>query len=332
MSQREIVKSVFRFIELRPVPYSLHGLQYNEGGMAQRLDEYYGSRAWRDLLQDSLDAQMVGFYKELYPDGRALDTFGVLLQRGAAHHVIRYPLTGPSLKGYQFPDPETLINWEELRQHFVASTRYRMCGIDAGLFERSWFLRGFENVMIDMVDNPGFYEELLDGILDVHLRFMDLIAARLPVEAYYGGDDVSDQRNVMMGLKRWRYFLKPRLAKLIAHAHDLGLPFVQHACGNVLPLIEDLIEIGLDGLESLQSEATDVFAVKQKARGRLVLIGGMGVQSTLFRGTSEEVRRDARRLLVELGEGGGYIIAPSKPLESEPVENAVAFIESVSHQ
>ena len=207
-----------------------------------------------------------------------------------------------------------------------------MCGIDAGLFERSWFLRGFENVMLDMLENPGFYEELLDGILDVHLRFMDLIAARLPVEAYFGGDDVSDQRNIMMGLKLWRRFLKPRLAKLISHAHDLGLPFILHACGNVLPLIDDLIEIGLDGLESLQSEATDVFAAKKKSRGQLVLIGGMGVQSTLCHGTPQDVRRDAHRLLAGLGEGGGYIFAPSKPLDAEPVENVAALIDVLSHQ
>jgi uroporphyrinogen decarboxylase len=161
---------------------------------------------------------------------------------------------------------------------------------------------------------------------------MDLIAARLPVEAYFGGDDVSDQRSIMMGLKRWRYFFKPRLEKLIMHAHELGLPFVLHACGNVLPLIDDLIEISLDGLESLQSEATDVFAVKQKAHGRLVLIGGMGVQSTLFRGTPQEVQSDARRLLEKLGGGGGYIFAPSKPLENEPVENVAALIEVLTRQ
>lgn len=329
----KIAEDIFNFKELRPVPYWLFGLTQWEGGIAGKIDDYYGNRDWRSGLSDTIDAYHVGFIKEALEDGTIMDTFGVTLDAGNIFHVKHHPITQPNLDGFRWPDPEGMIDWDSLKTHFDRfEDRIRLCGLAMGLFERSWFLRGFENVMIDMIDNPDFFEELLDHILQIHLEVMELIIERFPIDAYYGGDDVSDQRSIMMGMDHWRKFFKPRLKKMIDHCHSLGYPFVLHACGNVMPLIDDLIEIGLDGLESLQSESNDVFWIKQKAKGKLILIGGMGVQSTLFRGTPEEVYNETQKLLKELGQGGGYIVAPSKPFACEPVENIAAFIDAITKQ
>lgn len=321
------------FKELRPVPYWLFGLSHLEEGMAKQLDDFFGNGDWRSFLHEALEGNHIGFVKESFGDGTAVDTFGVLLEEGNIAHVLRHPLANPSFDGFEWPDPEDVIDWEACKRYYDPfSDRIRLCGFAMGLFERSWFLRGFENVMMDMVQNPGFVEDLLDGILDIHLRVMELIAERIPIDAYFGGDDVSDQRGIMMGIKRWRRFFKPRLAKLISHSHSLGYPYILHACGNVMPLIDDFIEIGLDGLESLQSEANDVFEIKRKARDKLVLIGGMGVQSTLYHGPQEAVRSDARKLIDQLGDGGGYIFAPSKALDPEPIDNVVALMDVIANQ
>jgi uroporphyrinogen decarboxylase len=65
----------------------------------------------------------------------------------------------------------------------------------------------------------------------------------------------------------------------------------------------------------------------------MVLIGGLGVQSTLPFGSPEQVRVAAQRLLRELGRGGGYVLAPAKPImEDVPIENVVAFIEVATQQ
>jgi uroporphyrinogen decarboxylase len=324
---------LFSHLDMRPVPYWLFGLSGERGGTAEQLDRLLGGPGWRSDAGEAVEGNHVGFIRESSGDGTAVDTFGVVLAEGNIVHVLRRPLEKPSLAGFSWPDPDTMVDWE------TWSTRYknvkapvRMCGLAMGLFERSWFLRGFEDLMVDMVERLGFVDDLLDGIMAIHLRVMDLIAARIPIDAYFGGDDVSDQRGVMMGVDRWRRLFKPRLAKLIAHSHELGLPYVLHACGNVEPLIDDFMEIGLDGLESLQSEANDVYAIKRRSRDRLVLIGGMGVQSILHHGTPDQVRTEAKRLIDRLGDGGGYVIAPSKPLDGVPARNAAAFIETVTCQ
>lgn len=132
----------------------------------------------------------------------------------------------------------------------------------------------------------------------------------------------------------WREFIKPRLKQLVDRCHEHGLPCILHSCGNYLAILDDLIEIGVDGLESLQPEAIDVLEVKRRTMGRIFLIGGIGVQSTLFRGTPEEVRTVSKRLLTEMGRGGGYVISPTKPLHEQtlPIGNIAAFLESIMYQ
>ena len=75
----------------------------------------------------------------------------------------------------------------------------------------------------------------------------------------------------------------------------------------------------------------DVYALKRRTRGRMALIGGMGTQFTLPFATPEEVRAETEKLIRQLGRGGGYVLAPAKPvMEDVPAENAVAFIEAAT--
>lgn len=326
MTPRETVQAAFAFTETHVVPYWLQWDMALEPG----LDEHYGSPSWRDRIVQFCFGRHVGHRTTTIGGGRARDAFGTIVREGNITHVEEPALTEPTLEGYRWPDPEEIIDWNTVpREYGEHSECFRLCGLAMGIFERAWLMRGFESLMVDMLLETGFVEALLDGIMDVHLRAMDLIVRRVPIEAYFGGDDWCDQRTVMMGIDLWRKFFKPRLARMIEHAHQLGRPYVLHSCGNVSPLVDDLIDIGLDGLESLQSEAMNVYKVKRKAAGRLVLIGGMGVQRLIPFGRPEEIRDETRRLLSELGQGGGYVLAPSKPLPLEtPIPNAVAFIET----
>ena len=330
MIPREAVQAAFRFEETEVVPYWIPMDQEVQDG----LDEHYGAPSWRERLVPYILTRHVGAPTRPIGDGTYIDGFGTTVTHGNIWHVEKPALGGPSLTGYEWPDPADLIDWEQLTQVYAEHPdSFRMCGFAFGLFERSWLMRGFENVLVDMLDHPAFVMELLDGITEVRLRAMDLIVDRLPIDAYFAGGDDSDQRGPIMGLHLWRKFIKPGQARLIAHCHELGLPFVAHHCGNAVPLVEDFIEIGLDALESLQPEAMDIYELKRRTEGRLVLIGGMGSQSTLPFGTPDQVRTETGRLLREMGRGGGYILGPAKALRPEtPIENAIAFMEAAGQQ
>ena len=327
---KEIMRDVLAHKPSGNSPYWLAGLEHSNWDLAQRLDKHYGSAQWRKSMYSCIDGGHIGFIRDEPQGGYVRDTFGVPLKVGSISHVADILLKEPDLHGFAWPKPSDMVDWDLLNQWMAARPdRFQLYGLAMGLFERSWYLRGTENLLMDMIDEEQFVDDLLDGVMNVHLEFIDMLAERTLIDGIFGGDDVCDQRGVIMGLERWRRFFKPRLKQLIDRAHAHGLPYIMHSCGNVLPIVDDLIEIGLDGLESLQPEAADLAALKQKARGRLALIGGMGVQKMLFSGTPEEITEETRRLKNDMGEGGGYVLAPSKALDQEPTENIAAFINVI---
>jgi uroporphyrinogen decarboxylase len=103
-----------------------------------------------------------------------------------------------------------------------------------------------------------------------------------------------------------------------------------HSCGSVRPFISGLIDIGVDVLDVLQFSAggMDPRDIKDTFGGRLGFHGGMDVQTTLPRGTTEEVRRITRERIDVLGAGGGYILSPTHNVQPDtPVENIVAMYQ-----
>jgi len=332
MTPREIVKEkVFGFEEIRPVPYRI----LIDGEVCERLDAHYGNQTWRGRLVDYLDG---GHWTgeaggENLPNGLTRSPFGYDYRGGNILHVERVALPEPTLAGFEWPEAERLADWDRLKADYEASGAFRLCGMCFGFFERTIFMRGMENLLMDMVEHPQFVHDMMDEYLRIRLELIDLIVERIPVEGIFDGGDDCDQRGPIMGLARWQEFIKPRLATVIEHVHAKGLPVVAHMCGNVGPLVDDLLEIKLDALESLQPEAMDVYEAKRKAAGKMVLIGGMGTQQMLPMGTPEEITAETHRLCEEMGAGGGYMLGPAKPVMPDvPTENAVAFIEAALAQ
>ena len=127
--------------------------------------------------------------------------------------------------------------------------------------------------------------------------------------------------------------MKPRFQKLFERVRQHDKMVIMHCCGNAFEVIPDVIEIGLDVLESLQPEAMDIYEIKREYGKNIRLWGGLGTQQVLPFGTPEDVRNEIRHLVAEMGAGGGYILASAKPLMQEvPTENAIAVIEEFSRQ
>lgn len=217
---------------------------------------------------------------------------------------------------------------EKSRDSFIVAYFYW------GLFERSWTLRGFENALMDAIAEPDFYEEMLDRLTEQYLAFVDY-SIDLPIDGFLFGDDWGDQRGVILGPDRWRKFIKPRWAKIYQKVHDRGKFVLSHCCGSVADIMPDIIEMGLDVLESVQPEPADMcpYELKSKWGDKITFWGCLGSQSTIPFGTPAEITDEVARLTSEMGRGGGYILAPAKELQPEtPTENAVAVVEAFTNQ
>jgi uroporphyrinogen decarboxylase len=325
--------------ETRPVPFSL-GF---EGDIAEQVDAYYGSRAWRDRLTPYI-VSIGGIdtvQETRVDDAHVRDAFGSLWRDDRRPwHLADPALKEPSFDHFAFPDVDRFmpdvraLQADALQACATKAGSFRIVSIGWGLFEHSWRIRGFEDALVDAVTELDFYAELLDRLTALFLAFVQVWAG-VPADAIMFGDDWGYQQGVILGPDRWRTFLKPRWARIYEAVHAQGKYVISHSCGSVADIMPDIIEIGLDVLESVQPEARgmDPYELKRKWGDKITFWGCLGSQSTVQFGSPQDIHDQVQRLCREMGKGGGYILAPAKALQpGTPIENAVAVVEAFTNQ
>lgn len=333
MTKKERVKLAIAHQETDIVPYNI-GFTIPAW---EKLVAYLGREPTIEELGlhiVALSATPLDAWVEVKP-GFWRDEFGVIWNRTVDKDIgnPKPIFSEPSLGDYRFPNPDD----PERYSHFPAfieahKDKFILCEIGFSLFERAWSMRGMENFLIDMKENPSFVHELLDAIADFNIRIIRN-AVKYPIDGFYFGDDWGQQRGLIMGPILWREFIKPRLRMMYEEVHKAGLPVFIHSCGDIQQLFPELIEIGVNVFNPFQPEVMDIFEMKRKYGDRLTFFGGISVQRLLPFGTPQEIRRETRRILREIGKGGGYIASPSHAIPKDvPVENILALIETFQNQ
>jgi uroporphyrinogen decarboxylase len=216
----------------------------------------------------------------------------------------------------------------------LGALRYCMGTIHLALFERLHALRGMEAVFADFYTNESEVRRLLDALADYVLELIRQWGD-LGVDAVFLTDDWGSQQTLMISPDMWRRFFKPHYRRLFDEAHRLEMDVVFHSCGNVLDLVEDLIEVGIDVLDPIQPGAIDLQQLVGRFGGRVSFCGGIDLQQLLTAGSPQQVKDEVRRLIETLGQpfGGGFLLSPANVLTPEiPLENLQALFEAAHDQ
>lgn len=267
-----------------------------------------------------------------------VDEWGVWWKTGSFHHFaeVESPLRGAldleRLKAYPMPDLEEAYRFAGVGERVEAlhEQGFAVAAYAGSVFEQSWYIRGLEDLMVDMLAAP----EIAHYFFDRAAAFQRHAAgqfARAGADIIITGDDVAGQHGLLMSIAMWREFLKPRLAETVraVKAANPGAHVFYHSDGDVAPLIPELIEVGIDILNPIQPECMDPAAIKRQYGDRLAFWGTVSVQRTMPLGTPEAVRAEVRARIRDVGRGGGFILAPAHVLGPEtPWENIVAFFEA----
>jgi len=193
-------------------------------------------------------------------------------------------------------------------------------------------LRGMEQILCDMFENPGYANILFDRATKIS-GDMAAAIAESGADIVWLADDFGTQRDLMMSLPMWREWFKARLAEVVRRAKTKNPQILAalHSDGKVDSIIPDLIDIGIDILNPLQPECMDPAGIKKLYGDRLSFWGGVGTQTTMPFGTADDVRACVRTLKKTVGSGGGFLIAPTHIVEPEvPWENIIAFADEVT--
>ena len=331
MTPREIVLEQIHHRETAQIPYTLAF----EPDVGTRLDEHFGGNAWRGRLVQYMAqcGSVASSPNERLDATHHRDAFGTVWRTDELPSVVVEPgLKAPSFQGYAFPSAETFMEptvTANVKKRVGESSRFFTIVSTSLCLWQSWYLRGFQNTLMDCIAEEDFYAELLERMTELCLALVEE-CADIPADAIMMGDDWGNQRGVMIGPERWRKYFKPRYAGIFDAIHAQGKLAIMHCCGSAADIMADIIEIGLDVLESVQPEAAGMnpYALKKAWGDKITFWGCLGSQYTIPFATPTEIRQEIRRLRNEMGQGGGYILAPAKPLRTEtPTENAVAVVE-----
>jgi uroporphyrinogen decarboxylase len=326
----EWIKRVLQHRDGEPVPYN-----FSFSPAAQRTAEQYYGQNLEEALRLPLRMTGLDSVKPFYADPKDYgdtveDEFGVVwstspIDRGAPIHPC---LERPTLAGYVFPNPydesrfANLKNWcPKQRGH------YRIIWV-GDLWERATFMRGMENLLIDVGVNCGFVQELLERLTEYILQTIEVLLARFEFEAMAVSDDYGAQNAMLISPSHWRRLVKPCLSRIYSLAKRDGGQIFHHSCGNIVPIIGDLVDLGLDVLHPIQPEAMDIHRLKREYGKDLSFCGGISTQGLLRTATPEQVRQEVRTLKRTMGAGGGYVLEPGITVQADiPPANMFAMID-----
>lgn len=235
--------------------------------------------------------------------------------------------------GYPLPDELADYRWEGVPAQVAAAHAAGLAAVAAmqwTIFEISWYLRGMEEFLMDLLNDPAMACAIMDRVLELRKGCAARYAAA-GADLLELGDDVSTQLDMMISPDLWRKQLKPRLAEVIAAARSVkpDILIFYHGDGNLQAIIPDLIEIGVDILNPIQPECMDPVVIKRRYGDRLTLWGTIGTQTTMPFGSPMEVRATVKRMIETAGADGGLVLAPTHILEPEvPWANIEAFVEA----
>lgn len=300
---------------------------------------------WRDVEGPRLPPAapidwQARYFTETFRPGTTWSAWGVGHEPGsaAAMHMKRmlHPMERftslEEFQSYPYPDyahadtSHLAGQVRALHARGLAATGQMACTV----WETAWYMRGMEQLMMDMQDDEELAAYHLDRVTE--LACLRVAAfARAGVDHLHLGDDIGMQQTIMMSEGMYREWIKPRLRRVVAAARaekpDLLISY--HSCGFVTPFIPDLIEVGVDVLNPVQPECMDFAEIHAAYGDRLSFWGTLGTQTVLPFGAPAEVRAAVRRNLDIAGAKGGLLCTPSHLLEPEvPWENILAYVEA----
>jgi len=263
--------------------------------------------------------------------GTYVDEWGcewTVAEDGVCGEVKNPPLADWSaLKSFQ-PPWELLdgADFSKVNESCANSDLFMKTGCMARPFERMQFLRGSENLFIDLAYLPKEVYQLRDMIHEFELRDIEMWA-KTDVEAVSFMDDWGTQNSLLISPELWREFYKPLYKAYCEILKKAGKYVFFHSDGHTMSIIPDLIEIGVDALNT-QIFCMDIEELGRRFKGKITFWGEICRQNILPFGTVEEVREAVRRVRRALDDGTGGVIAQCEWGNNDPKENVVAVFET----
>ncbi len=200
-----------------------------------------------------------------------------------------------------------------------------------GVYERGYALIGWEQFMMEIAIRPNLIHELLEKVTEYKVQLAKERVKKIPSIIHHHGDDFGSQLTGLFSKKMFKEMIVPYLKRIFDVYTSAGCHICLHSCGYIMDYLPELIEIGVDMIEPVQT-CNDLKTLKREFGKDLIFWGGIETQLLPFM-SPEEVRKLTKEVMWTLGEGGGLIIGPSQHVQNDlSIENIVAMVETIMEE
>jgi uroporphyrinogen decarboxylase len=276
-----------------------------------------------------------------HPDGSFTDAWGIRYKEaGIFVNALEHPLPAtPSLDdiaAYPWPSPQDLFSAEgtgATARRLYAETDFALVArnpMSPGFLDRGCNLMGMANFMMLMASDEEVAASLIAHVLDVYYGVYEMFLREVGpyVQVVEVADDLGAQRNLLISPAMYRRFIKPAEARLYTMIHELAPHafIIHHTDGNVTSILPDLVEVGVNVLNPVQTSAKDMDAAGLKAAygDKLAFHGAIEKMEAPI----DELVAEVKARIDVLGQGGGYVLASCNHMIEVPPENIVAMFET----
>jgi uroporphyrinogen decarboxylase len=202
-----------------------------------------------------------------------------------------------------------------------------------GVFEHLSWIMSLEGLSLALIENPGLVKAVADKIGQALASFYRHVLGLDRVAALFTGDDMGFRTATLVSPAHLREYSLPWHGRFAAMAHDRGIPYFLHSCGNVEAVMEDLIAgVGIDGKHSFEDAIMPAEEFQARHGDRIAVLGGVDVH-VLAQSSPGEVRRRTRELIETCGRRGRFAVGSGNSIPSYvPVENYLSMVdEALDH-
>ena len=273
------------------------------------------------------------FTPESIGDGVFTNEFGMHMKPTSLYvEVVKCPLDGAEsvadIEAYNFPDPYAPGRFDKANRDIArfGDTHFVIGDCELSLFELAWHLTGMEKYLIDLMSEEDYIEALNDKV-EQWTTGLAIQLVQAGVDAIWLGEDLGTQVSMLISPDLWRQSFRPRHERVIAKLKAINpeIVIIMHSDGAVAPLLDDMIDMGVDVYNPVQPNVpgSDPVELKQKYGGRISFFGGIDQQQLMPSGDIEALEREMRLRAAVLGEGGGYLMAPAHIVQADVAPETV---------
>lgn len=274
------------------------------------------------------------FAKTPLPGNRYLSEWGYVSQQTAEEHGVEVesPIgTLADFERYTPPDPHAPGRYDAVEQALATyGDRYAVIVHLNDVFSIPRALMGMENLLMAVAAEPELVQALVEMSVDINLQMAKEVVRR-GAQIVYTGDDLAWNKGPLMSPRHFRALFYPGFCRVIRGFKELGLYVIKHSDGNLWPIIDMLVDSGIDCLDPIDPVAgMDLAEVKACFRQRIALKGNVDCASLMTYGTPEETAAATKEALRQGMPGGGFILSSSNSIHSgvKP-ENYLAMLDTL---